>query len=208
MDGPWSARAADGGTQYRGCVTDDAPPVRRLSTRLVYRNEWLALHEDEIERQDGSRGIYSVVDRPDYALVMAYEDGGFHLVDQYRYPVAARHWEFPQGCFPNWGRGEPADLARAELAEETGLRAGSLRHLGNLFGWHGASPQACDVFLATNLVAGEPDREPSEQDMRHRWFPRGEVERMIRDGEIKDNSTLAAYALFLLREMEEGAGSG
>jgi hypothetical protein len=36
--------------------------------------------------------------------------------------------------------------------------------------------------------------------MRHRWFTRAELERMIRAGEIKDNSTLAGYALFLLKE--------
>jgi hypothetical protein len=39
-----------------------------------------------------------------------------------------------------------------------------------------------------------------EQDLRHRWFPRGEFEAMIRDGVITDDSTLAAYTLFLLSE--------
>ncbi len=184
--------------------TDSLPPVRQLSTRLVYRNEWLALREDRVERQDGSRGIYSVVERPDFAVVIATENDGFHLVDQYRYPIGGRYWEFPQGCFPDWGEGTPAELARAELAEETGLRARHLRHIGNVFGWQGASPQACDVFVATGLTQGSPHRELSEQDMRHRWFARDEFERMIRDGRIKDNSTLAAYALFLLAERGTG----
>lgn len=183
---------------------DDRPgnegaPIR-LSSRLVYRNAWLALREDRIERPDGSRGIYSVIDRPDFALVIASENDGFHLVDQYRYPIEGRYWEFPQGCFPNWQDGEQEELARTELAEETGLRAGTMRDLGHLFGWHGASSQAFTVFLATDLTQGPTNREPSEQDMRHRWFSRGEVERMIRDGTIKDNSTLAAYALYLLKE--------
>ena len=64
------------------------------------------------------------------------------------------------------------------------------------------SPQTpnLDFFLATGLTPGEPDREPTEQDMRTRWFPRGEVERMIRDGVITDDSTLAAYLLFTMRE--------
>jgi 8-oxo-dGTP pyrophosphatase MutT (NUDIX family) len=177
-------------------------PIRTLSSRLVYRNEWLALREDRIERQDGSRGIYSVIDRPDYAVVMPIENGGFHLVDQFRYPIGGRYWEFPQGCFPNWAEGEPVDLGRSELAEETGLRAASMRHLGNLFAWQGASPQSFDVFVATGLTQGEPDREPSEQDMRHRWFSRPMFERMIRDGRIRDNSTLAAYNLLLLDERE------
>jgi 8-oxo-dGTP pyrophosphatase MutT (NUDIX family) len=181
----------------------ETTPIRQVSSRMVYRNAWLSLREDEIERPDGSHGIYSVVDRPDYTVVIATENGGFHLVDQYRYPISGRYWEFPQGCFPDWRVvGDPAELARHELAEETGLRARDLVHLGHLFGWHGASGQAFDVFLATGLEHGAPDREVTEQDMRHRWFARAEFERMIRAGEIKDNSTLAAYALLLLHERD------
>lgn len=175
-------------------------PIRQLSSRLVYRNPWLSLREDQIERMDGSRGIYSVIDRPDFAVIIASENGGFHLVDQYRYPISGRYWEFPQGCFPDWREVEPVELAHRELAEETGLRARSMTNLGHLFGWHGASGQAFNVFLATELEHGAPDREIEEQDMRHRWFSRAEFERMIRDGHIKDNSTLAAYMLLLLHE--------
>jgi 8-oxo-dGDP phosphatase len=167
---------------------------------MVYQNRWLSVREDQIERPDGSHGIYSVIDRPDYAVVIASENGGFHLVDQYRYPVAGRYWEFPQGSLP--GR-EPHDLletARTELSEETGLRARSLVLLGMLFSWHGASGQQCAVFLATDLEHGAPHREVEEQDMRHQWFPRSEFERMIRAGMIKDDSTLAAYTLLRLRE--------
>jgi hypothetical protein len=36
--------------------------------------------------------------------------------------------------------------------------------------------------------------------MRTQWFPRGEVERMISDGVITDDSTLAAYLLLVMRE--------
>jgi 8-oxo-dGTP pyrophosphatase MutT (NUDIX family) len=182
-------------------MTFDTQVVRQLSTRLVYENPWLALREDQVERPDGSRGIYSVIDRPDFALVIPEQDGGFFLVEQYRYPVGGRYWEFPQGSYPNRASGEPARLAATELAEETGLRAGSLTDLGKLFGWQGASGQSFTVFLAESLEQGIPRRELTEQDMRHRWFSRLEFERMILDGKIKDNSTLAAYTLLLLYEL-------
>ncbi|MEC3976908.1 NUDIX hydrolase [Amycolatopsis sp. H20-H5] len=178
----------------------ETPVIRQLSTRLVYENPWLSVREDRIERPDGSAGIYSVVDRPDYAVVIASENDGFHLVDQYRYPISGRYWEFPQGCFPYPKTGTPEELARAELAEETGLRAGKLVALGRLFGWQGASGQAFTSFLATELVQGETAREHEEQDMRHRWVTRAEFERMITGGAIMDNSTVAAYALLQLHE--------
>ncbi|HEY1325152.1 MAG TPA: ADP-ribose pyrophosphatase, partial [Streptosporangiaceae bacterium] len=73
---------------------------QQLSTRVAYESPYLRLHEDGIRRPDGSSGVYSYVVKPDFALVIPVEDGGFHLVEQYRYPVRERSWEFPQGTFP------------------------------------------------------------------------------------------------------------
>lgn len=36
----------------------------------MYRNDWMTLREDHIRRPDGSRGVYGVIDKPDYALVI------------------------------------------------------------------------------------------------------------------------------------------
>ncbi|HEY3466032.1 MAG TPA: NUDIX hydrolase [Amycolatopsis sp.] len=184
----------------------DLPVIRQISSRLVYENAWLSVREDGIERPDGSHGIYGVIDRPDFAVVIAAERGGFHLVDQYRYPLLGRYWEFPQGCFPGRRDGDALELAHRELAEETGLRAGSMVPLGRLAAWHGASGQMCTVFLATELVQGEPEREHEEQDMRHRWCSRAEFEALIRSGGIRDNTTVSSYMLLRLHE-EEGGGS-
>ncbi len=176
-------------------MTDDS--VRQVSTREVYRNPWLTLREDEVRRPDGSAGVYTVVDKPDFALVIPAEPDGFHLVEQYRYPVGGRFWEFPQGT---GAATDPEALARAELAEETGLRAGSMEPLGHLYCAYGMSSQGFDVFLATDLTPGPTAREASEQDMRQRLVGRDEFEAMIRSGLVTDDSTLAAYALLLMRE--------
>ena len=173
--------------------------ITTLSSRIVYENPWLTLREDEIEREDGSRGIYSVVDKPDFALVMPLEDDGFHLVEEYRYPIGERRWQFPQGAFPHGVTGTPEELAAAELGEETGFTAGRLERLGYLHCAHGITGQGYHVFLATGLTPGPARRESTEQDMRQDWFPRTEVERMFRDGVITDDSSLAAYLLLTMR---------
>ena len=174
--------------------------IERVSSREIYRNPWLTLREDRIRRPDGSDGIYSVVDKPDFALVIPAEADGFHLVEQYRYPVGGRFWEFPQGTATGGVVVPPAELAAAELAEETGLRAGSLELLGHLHCAYGMSSQGFDVFLATGLTPGPTAREATEQDMRQRLVGRDEFEAMIRSGLVTDDSTLAAYALLLMRE--------
>lgn len=172
--------------------------IRTHSSRVVYENPWLSLREDEIELGDGSRGVYSVVDARDFAVVIPFENEGFHLVEQYRYPLRARSWEFPSGSFPRGVSGTPEELAAAELAEETGFTAGRLDRLGQLNPANSMTGQTGHVFLATELTPGAPRRELTEQDMRQAWFPRAEVERMLREGVITDGPTLAAYLLFTL----------
>jgi 8-oxo-dGDP phosphatase len=152
------------------------PDVRALSSSVVYSDRWIRLRRDEIERADGSRGTYAVIDRADFALVIPAENGGFHLVEEFRYPIERRTWSFPQGGFPHGQTGTPAELAALELAQETGLRAGTLTALGTASIAHGMSSQFGHYFLATGLVPGPTDREPEEQDMRQAWVERPEFE--------------------------------
>jgi 8-oxo-dGDP phosphatase len=174
------------------------PFIERVASREIYRNPWLVLREDDIRRPDGSPGIYSVVDKPTSALVMPYDGDRFRLVEQFRYPVGARRWEFPQGSAPDLAD-EPSELAKRELREETGLLATSFEPLGQLDVVAGLTSQRLWVFLATGITEGESDREHEEQDMRSDWFSREDVEQMIRSGVIVDAQSIAAYGLFLLR---------
>ena|SRR5437660_1405238 len=170
------------------------------SSREVYTNPWMRVREDSIVRPDGSTGIYGVIDKPNYALVIALDGDLLHLVEQFRYPLGLRRWEFPQGTAPDLADPDPLDLARRELREETGLRAASMTMIGLLDVAPGMSSQRGAVFLATELTPGEPERELEEQDMRSAWFGRSKVESMMRNGEITDAQTIAAYALLLLHE--------
>jgi 8-oxo-dGTP pyrophosphatase MutT (NUDIX family) len=160
----------------------------------------MSVREDEVVLPDGQPGLYGVVDKPDFALVVPREDdGSLWLVEQYRYPVERRSWELPQGSWPSGATGRPADLARAELREETGLRAAHLTHLGRLHEAPGFCSQGFDVWLATGLVAGPPEREATEQGMHVRRVSDVELRRMVRDGELVDAASLAAYALCVLQ---------
>ncbi|HEV2635826.1 MAG TPA: NUDIX hydrolase [Actinocrinis sp.] len=174
--------------------------IEQISSRTVYENAWMTVREDAVRRASGQDGIYAVVDKPPSALVIPYERDGFWLVEQYRYPAGQRSWEFPMGTLPDRADGEPTHVARSELGQETGLAAGTLRHLGRFFHAPGQMSQACNVFLATDLAA-DPDtheRDPEEEDLIVQWFPRTEVEQMLRTGVIVDGSTIAAYTLLAL----------
>ncbi len=174
--------------------------MQTVDSREVYANAWISVREDRITHKDGSPGIYSVVDKPNYALVIPMDGDRLQLVEQFRYPLGMRRWEFPQGSAPNRQDADPRELAERELREETGLRAGTLTELGQLDVAPGLSSQRGHVWLATDLTQGAHEREHEEQDMRTAWIDRAEFEKMIRTSEITDAQSVAAYGMLLLFE--------
>ena len=179
--------------------------METLDSLQAYANPWMTVREDAIRRPDGSTGIYSVVDTPDIALIIPADGDRLQLVEQYRYPVAGRRWEFPSGSADRPLDEDAAALAARELREETGLEASRLTPLGTLDVMPSMLNQRCRVFLATDLTQGAPQREPEEQDMRSAWFTRTDVERMMRDGTITDSKSIAAYGLLLMRKGQSPA---
>jgi 8-oxo-dGTP pyrophosphatase MutT (NUDIX family) len=169
---------------------------RVTSTRVVYENRWIRLHEDRLERPDGSPGLYAWIEKPPATLIVPLQDDHVWLVEQWRHPARGRYWEFPQGAWedaPDAAAEE--ELARRELAEETGLRARSMERLGSLFYAYGLLDQRFDVWLATGLEPGPSAPEPTEHDLRCARFPVAELDAMIARGDIADAATLAAWHL-------------
>jgi 8-oxo-dGTP pyrophosphatase MutT (NUDIX family) len=172
--------------------------MRTTSSREVYRNPWIRVREDAVVQDDGSAGVYAVVEKPHFGLVIPAERDGFWLVEQYRHPVGRRTWEFPQGTWSSGDDGTAEELGRTELAEETGLRAREFRHLGHLDLAPGLMTQEFDIWLATGLTPGPTAREASEADMITTFVPEPEFRAMIRDGRLTDGPSLAAYSLLLV----------
>ena len=177
-------------------AADESVNIETTSTWLVYENRWMRVREDTIRRRDGSSGIYGVVEKPDFVVIIPVEDDGrLYLVEQFRYLVTGRYWEFPQGSWEQIEGADPLEMARGELREETGLDAAEMTHVGHLFEACGYSNQGFHIFLATGLRHGDADREREEQDLVTQHFALSEVERMICDGQIKDATTVAALGL-------------
>ncbi len=128
--------------------------IETLSSRIVYENRWMRVREDRIKRENGAHGIYGVIEKPDFAVIVPIENDSVYLVEQYRYPVKGRYWEFPQGSWEG-EEIEPIDLARAELKEETGLMADEMTRMGHLFEAYGHSCQGYCAFIARGLRQGE-----------------------------------------------------
>jgi len=181
--------------------------IRTLSTREIYRNPWMRLREDAIERSNGTRGIYGVVEKEDGAVILPIEGETIYLVEQFRYTIRQRALELPQGSWERPGV-DAEELARGELREETGLVAGRMTFLGSTWVAYGFLRQRQHVYLATGLTAGAADRDPEEDDLVVRTASIAEFERMLLDGTIADGCTLAAWGLYRVWQERQGELKG
>ncbi len=179
--------------------------MQQRESKVVYANAWISVREDVVVRDDGAESIYGVVDKPDFCIVLprgtdAEGRPGWWVVQQFRYPVGARRWEFPQGTWSTGASGSLEDLARAELVEETGLRAERVTPLGGFDLAAGLSSQRGHAWLAEGLAEGEQQLEETEADLVTRFVPDAELAAMVRDGVLVDAVSLAALALLSSHE--------
>ncbi len=173
------------------------PSITTLSSREIYRNQWMSLREDEILRSNGQRGIYGVVEKDEAAIILPIEKDRIWLVEQFRYTIQERAVELPQGGW-EMAIDNPETLARGELKEETGLRAENMIYLGAHWIAYGFTRQKQHVFLATGLSQEEQEPDNEEHDIVVRNLPVREFEQMMLEGKVRDGCTLAAWALYLL----------
>jgi ADP-ribose pyrophosphatase len=180
-----------------------AMSIRTLSSREIYRNPWLRLREDQIERSNGAPGIYGVVDKDDCAVIIPIEGDTIYLIEQFRYTIQERALELPQGGWEMAGV-DPEELARGELREETGLVAASMTHLGTMWIAYGFAKQRQHVYLATGLTQAETDPDPEEHDLTLHTRSVAEFEQMLLDGTIQDVCTIGAWGLYKLWREKKG----
>ena len=171
--------------------------IRTLSTREVYRNRWMRVREDAIERTNGAHGIYGVVDKQDCAVILPIDGDHIWLVEQFRYTIGERALELPQGGWES-DNIDPEMLARGELREETGLIAGRMTELPWMWIAYGFARQRQHVFVAEELAPGDHQRDAEESDMEIIRLPISAFEQKLSSGEIRDACTLAAWASYRL----------
>jgi 8-oxo-dGTP pyrophosphatase MutT (NUDIX family) len=158
----------------------------------MYENRWIRVVEDEVEKPDGSTGIYGVVEMQHTAVfVIAMTDD-----DEVLLVTIDRHTVGPSVEVPAGGTDgeDPLLAARRELLEETGYEAAEWRAIGRMDALNGIARASEFIYLATGLSpgahAGESQLEEGISDARA--VPWAEVMRMVAAGEITDGETVAA----------------
>lgn len=170
---------------------------KQKSTTPIYKNPWLSLREDIIERPNGEEGLFGIIEKPNFAAVVAVQDGHIYLVEQYRYAINLRSLELPMGTWPNHleDTGSTEALALAELKEETGYHADHIEPLGFHYVDKATSTHGGHIFFASQLTFVGQALEDEEADLKVTILPISEFEAKIINGDVVDAATIAAYGL-------------
>ena len=171
---------------------------RIVADEVVYDGAVCRVHRVGLETDTGEVVPRDLVEfSPAVVVVPVLPDGSVVLIRNERFAVSEVLWEFPAGKVDP---GEaPEACAARELAEETGYRAGRVEPLGGFYSCPGAVTEYLHAFLATDLTAGDQDLEAYER-ITPEPVAAERLADMIRTGEVHDGKTLAAWALWSLRE--------
>jgi 8-oxo-dGTP pyrophosphatase MutT (NUDIX family) len=173
---------------------------RTHDSRAVYENPWIHVREDDVDRPDGSRGIYGVVQvrNPAVFVVPLTDDDEVVMVELFRYTTGATSLEVPAGGSDGQ---DPLVAARRELREETGLEADDWAPIGAMFALNGVCHAPEHVFLARGLRPAARAAEQAEEGITAVCrIPWSRALGMVRDGTVTDGETVAAlmYAALAL----------
>ncbi|MDQ6927849.1 MAG: NUDIX hydrolase [Actinomycetota bacterium] len=129
------------------------------------------------------------------SVVPIADDGAVIMVRQYRAAIDRELLEIPAGKRDVEGEDIEA-LARRELEEEIGMRAGELVKLAEFYN----SPGFCDehsfVFMARNLTVTAPAAQGiEEQHMTIERIALADVPRLVATGELVDAKSIIGLCL-------------
>ncbi len=168
--------------------------MKIISSRELLKNRIFTVAEQHAVDPDGFEITRSVIQHPGSAVMMAVDDRDrVLLVRQFRLPAKKSLWELPAGRLDP---GEtPLKAAKRELMEETGYHARKWTKLASFWPSPGFVAEKMNLFLATELIPGEP-RPMDDERIECRWFPQRELAGMIRKGALEDGKTLLGYFLW------------
>ena len=138
-------------------------PWKVISSKKVYKNNWLSLREDKIVRPCGKKGIYGVVEiSPAVGIIPVTKSGKIILLETWRYPSRKKSIEIPLGGVD---KGETLlQAAKRELLEETGLEAKKWKYLGTFDVSVSMTTDKSELFLAKDLYLSKNQDFMTEKD--------------------------------------------
>ncbi len=170
-------------------------PFKTIHSEIVFTGKVFRVRKDAVEFPQGKIINLDIVEHnPAVTLIPLDDQGRLWFVRQYRHPAGQELLELPAGVVEDGE--EPDECARREVREETGMKAGSLRKIGEFLLAPGYSTERMHVYLAKDLTPG-PLQQDEDEFLNVEMIPVEQAYQMAYEGKINDAKSLAT--LFLAR---------
>ena len=131
-------------------------------SKIVYKNPWMKVREDDVIRPDGNKEIFGVVNMLHGVTVLPLdEEGNVYLTKEYKYATESYQIEGVSGGIT--GNETKLETAKRELKEELGIIAEEWIDLGFINPYSNAINATTYLFLARKLKFSDYEREGTEE---------------------------------------------
>ena len=167
--------------------------AKLVSRKIGYRGKVYTVVADRVREPKGVVALREIIRHHGSVVVLAVDDSKSPprvlLERQYRYAADEYLWELPAGHIDPGE--EPAQAAKRELLEETGLTAKRWKRALKFYVSPGILDETMEVYVATGLTVGKAQPEEDER-IQTRFFPLPAALKMAQNGSIRDAKTLAS----------------
>jgi len=162
------------------------------SSKVVYENPFIIVHEDQVTMPNGKPGLYGYIDsKSDSVYVVPVDDeGNTYIVQQERYTLKQKTWE----CVAGRTDGQAIEIAaKRELFEETGLKADSLTTIGEVQVANGVATFKSTFCIARNLTKALETFDQEDGILGIHKLPLASIPDKILAGDITCSQSIAAF---------------
>ena len=158
----------------------------KISSRTIFKGV-LGVKLDTVRLVNGHTATRLYLDHNGASGVLPVEGENVYLVQQYRYPVGKVTLEIPAG---KREKGQTfLTCARAELKQETGMKAKSLKHVMMFNPTNAFSNENLHLYVATGLTRGK-DAPDEDEFINLKKIPFERAYKMVEKGKIRDAKTI------------------
>ncbi|MBP3495689.1 MAG: NUDIX hydrolase [Clostridia bacterium] len=163
---------------------------KKIKSEQIFDGVIVKLFVDEVELPDGKRARREIVRHPGaVCIVPVTNEGEVIMVKQFRYPFGEVLLEIPAGKLEPGE--DPLEAVKRELEEESGVVAGKIEHIGELYTTVAIFDEKIQMYLATDLsyTSAHPD---DEEFLEVEKIPLDVLVKMTMEGKIRDSKTQVA----------------
>jgi 8-oxo-dGTP pyrophosphatase MutT (NUDIX family) len=172
-------------------MNENKNPWKTNSDQIVYQNNWIEVHHQDVTTPAGTPGVYGVVHFKNLAIgiIPLDQDNNTYIVGQFRYPLKKYSWEIPEGG----GKigVDPIESAKRELLEECGIIAQDWEKILEMDLSNSATDEHAILYVARNLTFTQAEPEETEE-LHLKKIPFDTLYQMVKSGQIEDAMTVAA----------------